>query len=226
MTVADRWHKEAETWFDGSVDSVDRRLAACNTLLHLSRDAVATEGIGPSTRTHLAAIGDLEATQTALRALRHDLLTAASDRRDPEDIYREDAGREGVDFRDLPGGPMSGAEMSMLPRRHYDDHRDPLRKDPLSPAARWALSHRERRYVALESAKFIQANLGIPADELATRARHHAELQTSTFPAERSRRVTAAFVGKVVELHRDLPRPRVASRPVPDLPDVDELMFL
>lgn len=90
------------------------------------------------------------------------------------------------------------------------------------------LSGQERRWVDLESAKFVTANRDVAhvADELTERARRHAELHTSTLGAKRSREVTAAFVDKVADLGHRTPRPRTASAPttIPDFPD--HLLFL
>ncbi len=220
MTVADRWHKEAETWFTGSVDSVDRRLAQCNTLLHLAREAVAHDGIGPSTRKHLASIVDLEASQGALRHLRHDLLTAASDR-EAGDWREKEWDEPGPDFGKTYSRSRGPILHEQPPHRH-EEYWTPEEMQHL----KGKLSSRDRRYVALESAKFLAANPHCPPDELAIRARHHAELQTSTLSAERSQKVTAALVARVTELHRDSPRPRVASRPAPVPACPDELMFM
>jgi hypothetical protein len=175
-----QWRREAETWFDGSVESVDRRLAACDRLLTASRATLSRDGIRADTRKHLAAIEDLEAQRVVLTGLRRDLLTEASDRE------------------------FTAAHATASP----------------------TLDAADRRYVDLEAPKFFRANSDVPVDELATRARHHAELQTSTFTKQRSRAVTAAFVEKVTQLRRVAPRPRVASVPARSQDFPPELMFM
>jgi len=90
------------------------------------------------------------------------------------------------------------------------------------------LSGAERRWVELESARFLNANADVAhaPEELTERARRHAEAHTWTVGAKRSRVVTAAFVEKAAALGRAIPRPRVAAAP-DTIPDFDPaLMFL
>lgn len=70
------WQREAEVWFDGTVESVDRRLAMCKRMLADARIA-ACQGLSEH---RLARIADYEQQQVALDHLRRQLLTAASDR--------------------------------------------------------------------------------------------------------------------------------------------------
>lgn len=61
-----------------------------------------------------------------------------------------------------------------------------------------SLSPQDRRYVTLESSKFLADNTDTnDARELATRAMHHAQLVTSSYDVKRSRAITSAFVEKV-----------------------------
>lgn len=90
------------------------------------------------------------------------------------------------------------------------------------------LAGQDQRWVDLESARFLQANIDAAhlAEELSERARRYAEHHTSALGRARSRAMTAAFVDKVVELGRATPRPRTASAPAA-IPDFDDtLMFL
>jgi hypothetical protein len=216
-----QWRREAETWFDGSVDSVDRRLAACDRLLATSREAITYGGVGPGTARHLAAVEDLTAQRRVLAELRHDLITGASDReaRDEQYEYVEPTPLRG---HDIDYKPYEG-DIYQAPSTKQRDHEV---AEHLRRFTEGALSLQDRRYVELESAKFIRANSDCSVDELATRARHHAELETSTFPQSRSRAVTAAFVQRTAQLRRAAPRPRVAAAPprTPDCPD--EFMFM
>ncbi len=238
MSTADAFRKEAETFDASSVTEVDRRLAQCKHLLALACEAVAHDGMGPSTRRHSASIIALTAQHEALEGIRRDLLTAGADREASQFTpgFEQQEPPWERDHQDHMTRPVSGPphkhpyDVNLESGRHgplHDDY-EPLR-DPgdYRGQHRASLSHRDRRYVALESAKFLQANLGIPADELAIRARHHAELQTSTFSVPRSRAVTAAFIEKVASLHRDIPRPRVAAiRPTSVPVGPDEQLFL
>jgi hypothetical protein len=83
---ATQWHREAEVWFDGSVESVDRRIAMCDRLLATSRRSLAEEGF---TAKHLAAVDGLDRQRGALEDLRHQLLTAGADREELLERGRE-----------------------------------------------------------------------------------------------------------------------------------------
>lgn len=74
VSAAAQWQREAETWFDGTVESVDRRLAVCNRLLAQTQSALA-QNFGDSTRT--AAFDELSRVKEALLSLRADVLNGA-----------------------------------------------------------------------------------------------------------------------------------------------------
>jgi hypothetical protein len=76
-----RYGDAAESWFDGSIDSVDARLGSCQRLLHSIRATVGRLAVTDAAR-FLRAADDLEADRRALTALREDLLTGASGRED------------------------------------------------------------------------------------------------------------------------------------------------
>lgn len=84
--LAAQWRREAEVWFDGSVESVDRRLAMCDRLLATSRRALADDGF---TARRLAAVDHLDRERGALEALRRQLLTAGADIEDLVERGRE-----------------------------------------------------------------------------------------------------------------------------------------
>lgn len=211
------WHREANQWFDGTLSSVDRRLAMCNTLLAHSREAVGKEG---ASRQHLAAISDLQVAQSHLQGLREDLLTASQN--------KESAEHRVEDFR----GPITPGDDAGIARNPYtgDTETGRFNGDP-EGHGHWDqndrthfLSHTDKRYVALEGASFYRANVDVDRDELLIRAQNHAEVQTSTLPVSRSKDITAAFVQKVAQLYRPAPRVASAPRRVPDGPD--ELIFM
>lgn len=63
-----------------------------------------------------------------------------------------------------------------------------------------SLSPQDRRFVTLESSRFLADNTDTnDARELATRAMHFAQRATSTYDVNRSRLVTSAFVQKVAD---------------------------
>lgn len=123
------------------------------------------------------------------------------------------------------------------PARHLEviaeltsDHKvlKELRSDLLSGAAtrtaRYAppgigvqkLSAEDRRWVVLEAAKFhAENNNSSDVEEMAERARRHAERVTSTLGSARSRVLCAAFEHAVAVRARLTPKPRTAAkRPV------------
>lgn len=157
-----RYTKEAESWFDGSVNAIDRRLSVCDRLLHSVRATVARLSATDSHR-YLRTAQTLESDRRALHALREDLLTGAADR----------------------GLPRTA---STVPARGHLAN----------------LNGTDRRWVTLESARFVAAHPDALDDptELSTRAAHYAGVQTSTFTRPRSAAVTRAFVAAVAELGR------------------------
>lgn len=100
-------------------------------------------------------------------------------------------------------GPVAGPKPLKNPTGH-------------NPYRAGALDGADRRWVTLESAKFVAANRDALDDstELAIRAHNHAALKTSTFTGQRSAAVCAAFVEEVVDLGRKTyrpPAPRTAA---------------
>lgn len=90
------------------------------------------------------------------------------------------------------------------------------------------LSGSDRRWVELESAKFVASQTDVLGDlqELSIRARHHAEVKTSTLTPLHSKTVTRAFVARVSELGKQSYVPRTV-RTAAVMPDVaPEAMFL
>lgn len=94
-------------------------------------------------------------------------------------------------------------------------------------AATARLASTDRRWVELESARFVAAHAGVDAQELATRAQHFAEVKTSTFTPERSDALCRAFVARVIDLGRSTASQPVTVRTAYREPDFDaQLMFL
>ena len=80
------WERTADNWFTGSVDSIDRRIALCERLIHQASQATARLLDRPESAHYMKLANDLQADHEALTQMRRDLLTAASDR-DP-DLYK------------------------------------------------------------------------------------------------------------------------------------------
>ena len=74
--------RQAESWFDGSVGSVDRRLAHCDRLLHAASFHTARLAMTDGNRYLLQATDQLKSDREVLAALRDDLLTGGANRQD------------------------------------------------------------------------------------------------------------------------------------------------
>lgn len=90
------------------------------------------------------------------------------------------------------------------------------------------LAGADRRWVELESARFIAANRDTLDDshELAVRAHNHAAAKTSTFTRQRSAAVCEAFVRKVTQLGEQQYRPAPQRTAAINTNFPDSLMFL
>jgi len=90
------------------------------------------------------------------------------------------------------------------------------------------LTEGEQVWLEVEAARFMRENADaahVP-DELQTRARNHAEYHTSKLGL-RSRVLTSAFVDRVLDLSRRVPRPRTVTAAAPAAPDfADAMLFL
>lgn len=196
-----------DTWFDGSPDSVDARLRHARRILSVSQAAVSRRGAsaGP-----LRLIAELDSDIRALTALRHDLLTGAYDREDHSPIAGvrvADISTEMPDAPEYVGGGVStslpGAVLKLMGEGSTTTGQEPPVEFNPGPRAA-ALAPEDRRFVTLESSKFLADNTDTyDVRELATRAEHFAQRATSTYIPDRSRAITSAFVGTVAALaHR------------------------
>ncbi len=88
---------------------------------------------------------------------------------------------------------------------------NPYRSNPINSRTS-SLDGTDRRWVHLESARFVAANTDALADshELATRAHNYAAMKTSSFTSTRSAAICEEFVARVTSLGRQTYRPRVA----------------
>jgi hypothetical protein len=73
VSAAAQYARQTDTWFDGSIDSVDRRLAMCDKLLHQARHELGVGGLGNPTA--FARLASLETDRGGLTSLREDLAT-------------------------------------------------------------------------------------------------------------------------------------------------------
>lgn len=220
ISPAAQWRREAEVWFDGSVESVDRRLGLCRRLLGSAQARIGSAGFSAAS---LDRVAELEQQLSALTGLRRHLLTAGADRgagkhdTDPDEPWRHTMSDEPYDslMTDHYWGE-NGKGLDFADIALDGDYKGKHRAEAnLSPA--------DRRFVDLEAAKFARAHR-VPLDELQTRAANFAQEATSTLPRARSRAITAAFVRKVSTLHRPPVRTAAARPSNQDFPP--ELMFI
>ena len=68
------WESSADSWFDGSVDSVDRRIALCERLIHKASAATGRLLDRPESSHYLKLASDLQADHQALSQMRRDLI--------------------------------------------------------------------------------------------------------------------------------------------------------
>lgn len=223
----DAYGKTQETWYDGSVDAVDRRIAHVDKLLHHIRATVARLSFADSV-PQLRAGQRLSADRSALTEFKRDLLTGAAD----YSTWTRDAG---LHDKTLPGeGGLHrdrGSEVdphNLVTDAVVDEEYDPALPPTRHRAALDALPPSDRRWVTLEAARFVAAHTDCLSDpeELTTRAGHHAALKTSTFSRPHSAAVTRAFVATVVELGKKTYRPSRAKTAAIDIGFKDEAMFL
>jgi hypothetical protein len=261
-----RYAGQAESWFDGSVNSIDRRLSSCERLLHSVRATVARLSATESHR-YLRAAEELGLDRHALHTLRDDMLTGASDRADgsvlpgrrtanPDDpsptpippVEVNNIPQMVVDRDMRPGRDLTGADLSAPAPAGGDDDVSGRPADAYSRTTGPAPGHRpsvpshrpggggltanlnglDRRWVTLESAKFVAANRDALDDpsELATRATHHAQVQTSPYTRARSAAVTRAFVATVVDLGRQSYVPAPVRTAALDVSFDPQMIFL
>ncbi|QDH91710.1 hypothetical protein SEA_PHRAPPUCCINO_32 [Mycobacterium phage Phrappuccino] len=73
------WRESSDSWFDGTVGSVDHRLQRCAKLLGAANGAMANTPFADAGQ-YLAALQELSADRQAIASLRDDLLTGSSGR--------------------------------------------------------------------------------------------------------------------------------------------------
>lgn len=187
----DHWQWTADRWFDGTVASVDERLAKLDKTLLFARDVAARLGGTGAGFLCSNALPNLEQSHRELKALRTDLLNGFSDRQ---------AGSS-------PAGRRT-ANVAPAPIRLGNASLD--------------------RAVELGSRDFLASQNTTDHNELITRARHYADVETSTLPVPVARVLSSAFIARITQLINagQGPRQRTASRVVAHKDFDAELMFI
>lgn len=104
----------------------------------------------------------------------------------------------------------------------------PAAQKPAQKGASVNLAGEDRRWVELESARFVAANRDTLDDshELAVRAHNHAAAKTSTLTRQRSAAVCEAFVRKVTQLGEQQYRPAPQRTAAINTNFPDSLLYL
>lgn len=226
------YEKTAESWYDGTVDAVDRRIAHVDKLLHHIRATVARMDFADSA-SQLRAAQTLSADRKQLVEFKRTLLTGAAD----YSTFKISGDGSYCNHQN-PGGQRPGQECNKLKEHttrgeasHLNLETGDTWESPKyrkQTSALDGLPSADRRWVTLEAARFVSAHTDCLSDpeELATRAQHHAQLKTSTFSRPHSAAVTRAFVSTVVELGEKTYRPSRAKTAAIDIGFSPEAMFL
>ena len=211
-----------DNWFDGSPDSVDRRIAQAKKISNLCKAAsVRLSGRNASSQ-YIALAHEMDSDRTALEGLRRDLLTAAADRDEDEPKtnpwggrvckecggYFEDNGcicdiknRNKTSMRrDLLTAAADREEFGWTPEERNIDPE--LRDRALSLLENPPAYRPEKARYRAEARHFIAEQECDDLRELTIRAKNYAEKVSSTLPANKSRAFVASFVEAVRGEHR------------------------
>ncbi|ABE67829.1 hypothetical protein SEA_YASSIFIED_74 [Mycobacterium phage Yassified] len=212
------WQRTANTWFDGSAESVERRIAQIDRVIAFaSRTA---QRSGDPAKFCLAALPTLKANREELVELRRQLVggswyTGPEDHGFAVNPHDYSSMREWMDASNMRSYIQDAHEKH--PQEGWDRAKgdyavDESWMDPHGPM----LNH-----AALD---FIAEQDTTDPGELRIRAQRLVAARTSTWSREASARAVQAFVKAVED---NSPRPvRTASAPVRQLPDFeDHLMF-
>lgn len=170
-----QWQREAETWFDGSVESVDRRLAMCERLLGGAQEKIAHTGLSADHGNALALIGALERNKVAMKELRHDILTGSTWRE--EAPRRSDPRLERRLLASLSSEDRRYVELTSEKIVSADRETDP---DELAARSRYQAARDTSAYHDVRSDRIVDA----VALRVAQRARQRPRVRIASRPAE------------------------------------------
>ncbi|AON96843.1 hypothetical protein BI081_gp092 [Mycobacterium phage Tonenili] len=219
------WQRTASTWFDGTAESVDRRIAQLDRVIAFASRTAQRDG--DPAKFCLSALPTLKANREELTELRRQLV-GGSWYTGPEDhgfaLNPNDYSsmREWMDASNMSSYIQDAHDKH--PQDNWDRHKgdyavDESWMDPHAPAA----SGRDLilNHAALD---FIAEQDTTDPGELKIRAQRLIAARTSTWSREASARAVQAFVRAVED---NSPRPvRTASAPVRHLPGFEDyLMF-
>lgn len=168
-----------ENWFDGSPDSVDRRIAQAKKISNLCKAACVRLSGRNASSQYIALAHEMDSDREALEGLRRDLLTAAADRDD-----------EATSVEDLIGPPYEEDE-------RWGDEDEMWEKTKRLMAGNGLRRQAEKARYRAEARHFIAEQECDDLRELTIRAKNYAEKVSSTLPANKSRAFVASFVEAV-----------------------------
>src|SRR6516164_10471757 len=230
-----------DTWYDGTVASVDRRIASCQRILHAAQSAL---GHSPFDIEPLQILGELQDDHRALTGLRHDLHTGYADRvagkhddpwgefgthyveetdlADPPEIERIHTPGYG-DRTIVKRVPKEGAiwkpkEEQEADKRAREEERrqNGLRlqrglQKAYGPKAA-AIDDDERRWATLEAPRFVRANLDASFHRDELATRANHWAARVTSGFAHPAETRRLFVSAVLDEAQELPRPQLRPR--------------
>jgi hypothetical protein len=178
-------YADNENWFDGTPDSVDRRIAQIKKISNLCKAATVRLAGRNAGSQYIALAAEMDSDRTALEGLRRDLLTAAADHDDLDPSTHDD--KYNKTAADVPAGPVGGEG----PPMDYDtDSGTTAIADHGNSSHSIASRRAEARY-------FIAEQQCDDVRELLIRAKNQAERIASTLPVRQARAQVAFFVEAV-----------------------------
>jgi len=218
----DHWQRSAPTWFDGTIASVDERIAKLDHLILHARDTASRLGSTEAGRYCGVALPQLEHSRRELAAVRDSLLNGFSDR---QAGARALADRRTTNRRYAQDNPIAPGTAAPVPAPGVSgvDVATPGMPTPTTVPSTTTASL--RRAIELGSRDFLAGQNTDDRDELIIRAQRYAADETSTMPTEAAHRIAAAFVGRVEELIARRPRKRTAAAPVTHYEDFDDQLM-
>lgn len=153
LTAGAQYEANAEVWFDGGLESVDRRLAVCDKLLHQARTAVGVGGFGDP--APLERIASLEADHCGLTELRETFLSAGN--------YRH------ANLSQPTMDPMGGSLLSSRDQRYVELEAAKILRANADCRDTEELVERTRRIAAVDTSTFSSQRSRAVTDALSAR---------------------------------------------------------
>ena len=232
-------YAEHETWFTGTPDSVDLRIAQAKKIANIAKQASVRLSGRNAASQYIALAAEMGSDISSLEGLRRDILTAAMDRESAIYLKRAGYGHGPADHggHGPDGGPAVpesywdhdvDEERQEREREREDDEaeyrdslvglHDPERYIPEGLVHSGRIRSTARHFVAEQECDDLP--------ELTIRAQRHAERSASTMPVGEFRKFVAAFVAAAREAYESPRTQRTASAPT-TIQDFDpSLLFM